>query len=159
MITAATKRKAMRKYYDYNEYLSDCHTLTSLIHWEFDTIIAIARGGLTLSHMLGEFYDIRHVYAINTIGYNDTQKLETIEVFNIPNLKYAKNVLIVDDIVDSGDTMKIVLEMLREKYPECLFRSAVLFYKPTAVIKPDWYAKEPEEWIDFFWSDDLSREA
>jgi len=145
----------MRYYYSYNEYLSDCKRLTLQINDEFDAIIAIARGGMTMAHMLGEHYDIREVYTINTIGYNDTEKLDQVEVFNIPDLKQAKNILVVDDIVDSGDTMKLVLQLLSKHYPECSFRSAALFYKKTAVMKPDWYVRHPEEWIDFFWSVDL----
>jgi len=145
----------MRHYYSYSEYLSDCKRLTVQIDDKFDAIVAIARGGITLAHMLGEYYDIREVYAINTIGYNDTEKLDHVEVFNIPNLKQAKNILVVDDIVDSGDTMKLVLQLLSERYPECSFRSAALFYKKTAAIKPDWHVRHAEEWIDFFWSIDM----
>lgn len=145
----------MRYYYSYDEYLSDCKKLTVQINDEFNAIVAIARGGITLAHMLGEHYDIREVYTINTIGYNDTEKLDRVEVFNIPDLKQAKNILVVDDIVDSGDTMKLVLQLLSEHYPQCSFRSAALFYKTTAVMKPDWYVRHPEEWIDFFWSVDM----
>jgi len=145
----------MRYYYGYAEYLSDCKELTLRIDDKFDAIIAIARGGITLAHMLGEYYDIREVYTINTIGYNDTEKLDHVEVFNIPDLRQAKNILVVDDIVDSGDTMKLVLQLLSERYPQCSFKSAALFYKKTAVMKPDWYVRHPEEWIDFFWSVDM----
>lgn len=145
----------MRYYYSYTEYLSDCKQLTAQINIEFDAIVAIARGGMTLAHMLGEHYDIREVYMVNTIGYDDTKKLDRVEIFNLPNLKQAKNILIVDDIVDSGETMKIVLDILEKKYPKCKFRSAVLFYKPTAIIKPDWFVREAKEWIDFFWSVDM----
>ena len=145
----------MRYYYSYNEYLSDCKRLTLQINDEFDAIIAIARGGMTMAHMLGEHYNIREVYTINTIGYNDTEKLDQVEVFNIPDLKQAKNILVVDDIVDSGDTMKLVLQLLSKHYPQCSFKSAALFYKKTAVVKPDWYVRHPEEWIDFFWSVDM----
>jgi len=145
----------MRHYYAYSEYLSDCKILTEQIQDQFDAIIAIARGGMTLAHMLGEHYDIREVYTINTIGYEDTTKLDHTEVFNIPNIKKAKKILIVDDIVDSGDTMKLVIELLAEQYPHSIFKSAALFYKPSAAIKPDWYVKEATMWIDFFWSVDL----
>lgn len=145
----------MRYYYGYTEYLSDCKQLTAQIKGEFDAIIAIARGGITLAHMLGEYYDIREVYTINTIGYNDTEKLDQVEIFNIPDLKQAENILVVDDIVDSGDTMKLVLQRLSKHYPDCNFRSATLFYKTTAVIKPDWHVRYAEEWIDFFWSVDM----
>jgi xanthine phosphoribosyltransferase len=108
-----------------------------------------------MAQMLGEYYDLREVYAINTIGYENTQKNDTVEVFNIPDLKSAKQVLIVDDIVDSGDTLVEVLKVLNEKYPAVTFLTVSIFYKKTACIKPTWYVKEAKGWIEFFWSEDL----
>ena len=142
-------------YYPYKEFKEDLKTLTTKIDNDFDSIIAIARGGMSMALMLGEYYDIREVYSINTIGYNDTLKLDEVEVFNIPNLKNANKVLIVDDIVDSGDTLIEVLKILNNQYPKINFYSASIFYKKTAKIKPNWYAKEAKEWIEFFWSEDL----
>jgi len=142
-------------YYPYQEFKQDLKTLTSKIDQPFDAILGIARGGLSMAQMLGEYYDLREVYAINTIGYENTQKLQSVEVFNIPDLKSPKQVLIVDDIVDSGDTLVEVLNVLKEKYPEVTFLTASLFYKKTACMKPTWYVKEPMGWVEFFWSEDL----
>jgi xanthine phosphoribosyltransferase len=142
-------------YYPYNKFQKELKTLIKKIDKPFDTIIPIARGGLTISHLLGEYYDIRKVYAINTIGYNDTQKLDSVEVFNIPDLKNTQRALIVDDIVDSGDTLIAILEVLKERYPTVIFYSASIFYKKTAKIAPTWYVKEAHDWIDFFWTIDL----
>jgi len=142
-------------YYPYQEFKEDLKTLTQKIDQPFDAILGIARGGLAMAQMLGEYYDLREVYAVNTIGYDDTEKNESVEVFNLPDLKSAKQVLIVDDIVDSGDTLVEVLAILNEKYPSVTFSSASLFYKKTAKITPTWYVKEPKGWIDFFWSVDL----
>jgi len=142
-------------YYPYKEFREDLKTLTQKIDQPFDAILGIARGGLSMAQMLGEYYDLRKVYAINTIGYEDTQKKESVEVFNIPDLKSAKQVLIVDDIVDSGDTLVEILKVLERQYPSVTFLSASLFYKKTAKITPTWYVKEPKGWIDFFWSVDL----
>ena len=97
------------------------------------------------------------MYAINTIGYENTQKKDSVEVFNIPDLKLVKTVLIVDDIIDSGDTLVEVLALLKEKYPKVIFLTASIFYKTTACIKPTWYVKEPKGWVEFFWSEDLKR--
>ena len=108
-----------------------------------------------MAQMLGEYYDLREVYAINTIGYDDTEKKDDVEVFNIPYLRLAKQVLIVDDIIDSGDTLVEVLKVLNEKYPTVTFLTASLFYKKAAKIAPTWYVKEPKGWIEFFWSKDL----
>jgi len=142
-------------YYPYTEYKDDLKILINKIDQDFDAILGIARGGLNMAQMLGEYYDLREVYAINTIGYEDTQKLQSVEVFNIPDLKSAKQVLIVDDIVDSGDTLEEVLKVLKGKYPYVTFLTASLFYKKTAKIAPTWYVKEPKGWIEFFWSEDL----
>lgn len=142
-------------YYPYEEYKQDLKTLTKKIDQPFDVILGIARGGLSMAQMLGEYYDLREVYAINTIGYEGTQKKKSVEVFNVPDLKSAKQVLVVDDIVDSGDTLVEVLKVLKERYPEVTFLTAAIFYKKTACIEPTWYMKEPEGWVEFFWSEDL----
>ncbi|HHD79365.1 MAG TPA: phosphoribosyltransferase [Epsilonproteobacteria bacterium] len=142
-------------YYPYEEYKQDLKILTQKIDQPFDAILGIARGGLSMAQMLGEYYDLREVYAINTIGYDNTEKKESVEVFNVPDLKKAKTVLIVDDIVDSGDTLVEVLAVLNDKYPQVTFLTASLFYKSTACIKPTWYVKEPKGWVEFFWSEDL----
>ena len=146
-----------KRYYAYEDFLDDTKRLTQKIDWEFDTIISIARGGLTLAHLFGEYYNIREVYSINTIGYDDTNKLDSVKVFNIPDLVKANNILIVDDIVDSGDTMIEVLKVLRHQYPDVTFKVASLFYKKSAKIAPDWYVQEADCWIEFFWSVDLNR--
>ena len=148
--------KIMTKiYYPYQEYKQDLKTLISKIDQPFDSILGIVRGGLSMAQMLGEYYDLREVYAINTIGYEGTQKKASVEVFNMPDLKSAKIVLVVDDIVDSGDTLVEVLAVLNEKYSKVTFLTATIFYKKTACIKPTWYVKEPKGWIEFFWSEDL----
>ncbi len=142
-------------YYPYEAFREDLQILIEKIDQPFDTILGIARGGLSIAQMLGEYYHLREVYAINTIGYDETEKKDTVKVFHIPDLQSAKKVLIVDDIVDSGDTLREVLSILHTKYPHVTFFTASLFYKKSAKIAPTWYVKEPEGWIDFFWSVDL----
>ena len=116
-----------------------------------DAILAIARGGLTLAHHLAEIFDIREVFTINAVSYEKTQKKETIDIFNIPNLHGYKNILIVDDISDSGETFKEVLKILKEKYKDLNFKTLAIFYKPSSKFKPDFYFQETNEWIRFFW--------
>lgn len=147
----------VKRYYPYEDFLADTKMLAQKIDWKFDAIIAIARGGLSLAQFLGEYYNIRNVYSINTIGYENTEKLESVKVFNIPELKDANTVLVVDDIVDSGDTLVEVLKRLGQIYPNIRFKTATLFYKKSAKIVPDWYAQEADAWIEFFWTVDMKR--
>jgi len=142
-------------YYSYEEFRDDLKSLTQKIDQTFDALVPVSRGGLSMGQMLGEFYNTREVYAINTIGYDDTKKLEEVRVFHVPDLSKARRVLIVDDIVDSGETLVEVLKVLKENYPKVEFTTASIFYKPTAIIEPTWWVKEPQGWIEFFWSEDL----
>ena len=80
-------------YYPYHEFREDLKTLIQNIDQSFDAILGIARGGLSIAQLLGEYYDLREVYALNTIGYNDTKKKDSVEVFNMPDLKSASTVL------------------------------------------------------------------
>jgi len=107
---------------------------------------------MTLGHFLAEHMNLRNLYSLNSIHYNDQNKLDYIKVYNIPNLSKAKRVVIVDDIIDSGETMHEITKLLKEKFPTVQFKSAAIFYKPNSIIKPDFAVKEAKDWIEFFWS-------
>ena len=143
-------------YYAYSEFLEDTKSLIQQCKsYDCDVILGISRGGLTLSHFMGEALNIRKVFALNSIHYEGTQKLDTCKIFNIPDLSQASKVLILDDIVDSGETMDAIFTVLKEKFPQVEFKLATLFYKKSASLQPDFSVKEAPSWIDFFWEADL----
>jgi len=144
-----------KTYYGYGDFLEDIKELHRKIEpYSFDTLLPIARGGLTMAHLLGNAMDTRRVFALNSIHYDGTRKLDTLEIFNIPDLSDAKKVLILDDIADSGETLVAVRELLQKLYPKAEFRIATLFHKPGSLIEPDFYLREAPSWIDFFWEVD-----
>ena len=120
-----------------------------------DALVSIARGGLTLGHLLSQGLDTNYLYTINSIHYNDTMKLNTFQISNIPNLQGYKKVVLVDDIIDSGETMVEIKRILEKRYLYCEFKIATLFYKKDAIIAPDFKVKEAKNWIEFFWEVDL----
>ena len=129
-------------YYSYDLFVKDTQLLVDKCRdFEPEILLAVARGGLTLAHLMSQAMDMRNLYTFN--------------IFNIPDVSHAKKVLIVDDIVDSGETIREILKVLNEKFPNVEFRLATLFYKKTAVLKPDYYIKEANQWIDFFWEVDV----
>lgn len=134
---------------DTQELVNNCRI------FEPEILLAVARGGLTLSHLMAQALNIRDLYTLNSIHYEGEKKLDTFNIFNIPDLSWANRVLIVDDIIDSGETMKEILSILKEKFPNIEFKIASLFYKTTALIKPDFSVREANEWIDFFWEVDV----
>jgi xanthine phosphoribosyltransferase len=140
------------RYYSYEEFKEDVNTLAKEIKpYAPDVILAVARGGMTLGHFLAEALEMRSLYSINSVHYEETRKLDTINIFNIPDLSKAKRVVIVDDIIDSGETMIEIERVLHAKYPEVDFKIAAVFYKEKALLRPDFAAREATEWIEFFW--------
>lgn len=143
-------------YYAYDEFRKDTQKLVNKCReYEPDILLAVARGGLTLAHLMAQALDMRNLYSLNSIHYEGELKLDTFNIFNIPDVSHAKRVLIIDDIVDSGETMEEILRVLHEKFPGVEFKLATLFYKKTAVLQPDFSVREANEWIDFFWEVDV----
>jgi xanthine phosphoribosyltransferase len=140
------------RFYSYDEFKTDVNLLAKEIKkYEPDVILAVARGGMTLGHFLAEALEMRDLYSINSIHYEETRKLDTIDIFNIPDLTKAKRVVIVDDIIDSGETMIEIKKVLADKYPHLDLKVASIYYKEKALLRPDFSAREATEWIEFFW--------
>ncbi len=140
-------------YYDYKEFVQDIENLYQQTKsYEPDIILAIARGGVTLGHFLAEKYKLRELLTLNSVHYDNTQKLDNVSLFNIPNLSKYKKVLIVDDIVDSGESLREIVKVLKKRFPQTVFKTGVIFYKENDIFTPDFKIKEAKEWIEFFWS-------
>ncbi|WP_024954423.1 phosphoribosyltransferase [Sulfurospirillum arcachonense] len=140
------------RYYSYDEFRVDVNKLAKeLKEYQPDVVLAVARGGMTLGHFLAEALEMRDLYAINSIHYEETRKLDTINIFNIPDLSKAKKVVIVDDIIDSGETMIEIKKILQKKYPDLDLKVASIYFKEKALLRPDYAIREATEWIEFFW--------
>jgi len=88
------------------------------------TVYGIPRGGLPIA-----------IHLSHIMGWNFATN---------PFDDHYENTLIVDDIADTGITLK-----------KCgsLYINATLFYKPWSEVKPDFYVEESNEWIVFPWED------
>lgn len=68
-----------------------------------------------------------------------------------------KRVLIVDDVADSGKTLKMVMDMIAkhglspdgETSVHVDAHSAVIYEKPRSISKPDYVWKVTDKWINF----------
>ncbi len=142
-------------YYSYNHFKEDAKNLKEQLDTEFDTIVPIARGGLTLAHMLAQALDIRNVQSISTQLYDGMEKRNSITIKGECDFSDSKNILIVDDIADSGETLKALYNHFTLANEALHFKTATLFYKKSSVFKPDYWVREAKGWIDFFWEVDL----
>ena len=148
------------KYYAYEEFKQDTNELVKRIDSKsYDAIIGIARGGLILAHALSEALEIRNVQTLRTELYDSSVKRDNFLLHDYTSLQDLKNVLVVDDIADSGETLKKVMSHLEEKNPTISFDAITIFYKKSSVYEPTYWQKEATEWIDFFWESDFKVES
>jgi len=111
-------------------------------------ILAITRGGLVPAGLLAESLNIRRIETINVQSYDKEKKRGEITLLNVPDIKNAgENWLIVDDLVDSGETVKAVKKL----FPKAVY--AVLFAKPKGLSMVDHFVREvgQDTWIVFPW--------
>ena len=140
-------------FYSYDEFAVDAKKMAKQIKDEFDPemILAVARGGLTLGHSLAVALENRNLFTLNSIHYEDTNKLDTIQIFNVPDLSKYTKILLVDDIIDSGESMVEIKRELLKRYPNLDIKIATVFYKEKALLLPEFKVKEAHDWIEFFW--------
>lgn len=143
-------------YYEYNRFKYDVPSLAALCApFRPDTLIAIARGGMTLAHALSMSLDVRNLQSIRIESYDGELQRDTLTIRGECDFSLSKHVLIIDDIIDSGQTLDELLKYFRMRYPHVTFKSAALYTKPSARVQPDYSLHEATDWIDFFWERDF----
>ncbi len=139
-------------HYNFDQFTNDIPKLATLCEsFEPDTIIAIARGGMMLSHALCMNLNVRNLQSIRCVSYNDSKEQSALTIFDTSDLQHSNRVLIVDDIADSGQTLHALIPFFTQKYPDKEFKCATLFTKSTALMQPNFSLYEATDWIEFFW--------
>ncbi|WP_293767893.1 phosphoribosyltransferase [uncultured Corynebacterium sp.] len=122
--------------------------------WFPDLIVGVARGGLIPAGAIGYAIGVKEMGAINVEFYTDIGATLPEPILLNPQLDTdsleGKKVLVVDDVADSGKTLDLVVNLLKETASEV--RSAVIYTKPTTIFEPDYSWKKTDKWINFAWS-------
>ncbi len=123
--------------------------------YEPDLILAIARGGLLAAGALGYALAVKNLYTMNVEFYTGVDARLPVPMILPPvpdlvELRFAR-ILVVDDVADTGHTLKIVQEFFQGRVKEV--RSAVLYEKSHSVVQCDYVWKHTDQWINFPWSD------
>ena len=137
-------------YVSYDEYHNLIEKLALKIHqdgWEFDTILCLARGGLRPGDILSRIFN-KPLAIMSTSSYRAEAgtvqgHLDLARFITTPRGEIAGRVLLVDDLADSGHTLKAVIELLRNKYaPITELRSAVIWTKQVSIFTPDYSVED-----------------
>jgi hypoxanthine phosphoribosyltransferase len=119
-----------------------------------DLILAIARGGLLPAGAISYALDVKNLHLINVEFYTGVDERLDRPVMLPPvpqtvDLSGA-TVLIVDDVADTGATLKLVRDYCAGHVAEA--RCAVIYEKPRSVVTCEYVGKRTDKWINFPWS-------
>lgn len=159
----------MRKmFYQYTDMIGDIHRINrgiSLSGWKPNYIMGITRGGLIPAIHMSHWWEVPLIVCNKTtrdnkIG-NDNNNDWVKTVNNLINGINDINILVVDDICDSGETFDVIkTEILKESHindVQNYLRFASLIYNESGKeFVPDWYGTtinkmENPVWIVYPW--------
>ncbi|MCD6301185.1 MAG: phosphoribosyltransferase [Staphylothermus sp.] len=117
-----------------------------------DIIYAIIKGGLIPARILSDLLGIDEIGFIGVKFYKGINTRDARPELTLPPTMSVrdKKVLIVDDVVDSGRTLQLVIEELT-RYGAKEIKSLAIFVKPWSPVYPDYFYKETNKWIVFPW--------
>ncbi|MEV6344096.1 phosphoribosyltransferase [Actinoplanes sp. NPDC051851] len=119
-----------------------------------DLILAITRGGLVPAGAVSYALDIKNLHLVNVEFYTGVDERLDLPVMLPPVPRGADlsgaTVLIVDDVADTGETLRLVREYCAEHVAQA--RCAVIYEKPRSVVKCEYVWARTDKWITFPWS-------
>lgn len=117
-----------------------------------DVIVGVSRGGWfparVLSDLLGN-PNLANVKAEFYVGVGETRESPTLTQ-PVSVCVEDKKVLVVDEVADTGKSLKLVKSHISDKGAGEI-RVATVYYKPWSVVSPDYYGKKTTSWVVFPW--------
>ncbi len=136
-------------YVSWDEYHALIEKLALKIYksgWDFDQILCLARGGTRPGDILSRVFD-KPLAIMSTSSYRENAgtrqgRLDIAHYITMPRGELEGRVLLVDDLADSGETLKAVGDRLRASALDIReMRSAVLWVKGISTVLPDYYVE------------------
>ena len=112
--------------------------------WEFDQILCLARGGVRVGDVLSRIFDVP-LAILSTSSYRAEagtvqESLDIGKHITMTKGEFGGKVLLVDDLVDSGETLLKVQEHLQHQYPAVTeVKNAVIWWKACSSIQPHYF--------------------
>lgn len=137
-------------YLSWDDVQTLCRELAAQIHkdapHQYKKILAITRGGLFPAGILARELNIRHIDTISVASYDEQQRIDPV-ILKDCSEDYKKDVLVVDDLSDTGTTLRLLKQHLISP------RFVTLYVKPQGAELVDWYARHTsqETWVRFPW--------
>ena len=136
------------------EYSRQTTSLIKKSGFKPDIIIALSRGGLVPARIFCDFLHIKNCYSIKIDHWGLTATKDGKARINHGlNMDLSgKNVLIVDDITDTGESLELAKAHIENLGPMSL-KTATLIHLSNSKYTPDYFGIQREwAWIIFPWN-------
>jgi len=117
-----------------------------------DIIVGVTRGGWIPARVLSDLLEISSLATVGVefyLGVAETRK-EPVLTQSVSGSVTGKKALLVDDVVDSGKSIRLARERVLQQGAREV-RIATVYAKPFSVTKPDYYEKGTRSWVVFPW--------
>jgi hypoxanthine phosphoribosyltransferase len=117
-----------------------------------EVIVGVSRGGWPPARVLSDLLgnpNLANVKAEFYLSVAET-KGEPALTQPVSTAVSGMRVLVVDEIADTGESLKLVRAHLFERGATDV-KIATVYYKPWSIIKPDYYEKKTSNWVIFPW--------
>ncbi len=115
-------------------------------------IVGVSRGGWPPARIMSDLLQNSNLANIKVEFYKDigvrTEKPRIIQP--VTSDVTGKRVLVVDDVSDTGHSLRVVVNHLRRKGVREI-KVCTLYFKPQSVFKPDFFARVTRKWVIFPW--------
>jgi len=117
-----------------------------------DVIVGVSRGGWPPARIMSDLLENPELANVRAEFYLGVAKTKGDPVITQPVSTSVtdKKVLIVDEVADTGKSLRLVKSHLEEQGATEV-KIMTIYYKPWSIVVPDWYAKETSRWIVFPW--------
>jgi len=117
-----------------------------------DIIVGVFKGGLIPARILADLLSIDNLGFIGVKFYKGVGERDVKPILVFPPTPSVRdlNVLVVDDVIESGRTIQLVVDELY-RYKALKVKIATIFVKKRSPIMPDYYYKMTDKWIVFPW--------
>ena len=121
-------------------------------NFEPDVIVGVSRGGLIPARIMADLLENPNLGTVAAEFYVDIAETKDEPSITQPVSVSVKDktVLVVDDLVDTGKSLKLVKAHL-ETQGASEVRIATIYYKPWSITVPDYYTEETRRWTVFPW--------
>lgn len=145
-----------KTHYNYPQIHGFCETLASRLKSEqFDSVVGVSRGGLIPATIIAEHLNVRELRTVGVRSYqlNGIGKRRDSILYQSCSPYLVGKVLIIDDISDTGETFKFLLDHFSRNKNITSITTCSLFVRRSSNYIPDYYHTDivGNDWIVFPW--------